>query len=876
MSRRSQALRDLQQDVEDHIALETQDNIDRGMPPEEAREAAIRKFGNVALIMEDTRAVWSPAWLPQFLQDLRYGARLLRRSPGFTLLTVLTLALGIGANAALFSVVNALLLRNLPYPDSDKLMYVTEFWPHELPVRGPPSPDFDNWRAQGRLFDRLEAYGGGGALNLTGAGEPERVQGTMVTAGFLSLIGVHPALGRNFTPEEDRPDGPPAVILGNGLWARRFSSTRDIIGKIVQLDGRDCTIVGVLPASFVFPDNNYSADLLVPMALPTNRHWQDQKSFRLLRVLARVKPGVKPDALRAEFASILRNTAAEEPAQFVTMRKDMEVRVIPLHEWLSGDIRAFLLILQSAVMMVLLIGCLNIANLQIARSIARQKEMALRLSLGAGQARLTRQLLTESLLLSSMGGVAGLALGNWGIRYVRTVLPQNLHLLETVHMDYAVLAFTFSVVVVIGILTGLAPALTTIKVGLNESMKRGEGRGTAGGHHRLRGTLVIAEVALAMVLVVASGLLIRSFMHLATVDLGFDPQGVLTLRVPLSGQKYNTPESQAAFAAALIEHAQAIPGVREAAIAGGLPLVGTIGTAGMVIEGQPPPPPGGAPTVPLTSVSKAYFHALGIPMVRGRAFTDGDREGAALVIMVNQSFAARFFPGGDAIGKHVKFGSVRPGPMYEIVGVTGNVRQQGLLTANSPEVYVPYRQHGYEDPELLLILKSEPFQAGLVADATGAIHSIDPNMPVYDVATMEERIGDALTEQRARMVSMGIFAALALTLAAVGIFGVMAYFVSRSAHEIGIRMALGAEPKDVLKQVLGHGMFLTGLGIALGLAGALMMTRVLGKMLYGVGVSDPLTLAGAVALFAVVAMAACCVPAYWAARVDPIVTLRHD
>jgi putative ABC transport system permease protein len=661
-------------------------------------------------------------------------------------------------------------------------------------------------------------------------------------------------------------------MLSHRLWQRRFGETPEIIGKQIEMDGVARTIVGVLPASFAFPDNNIRQEFLLPMGLSLEPGMRES-DFRIVRVLTRLKPGVTLEAVHAEFVELVRRTASEEPPQFVTMRKDMEIRVIPLRQWLTGGVSRAVLVLQAAVAMVLLIGCLNVANLQIARGIARRKEMALRSALGAGRGRITRQLLTESLLLSMLGGATGLALGYAAVSLIRSFLPVGLHLADSIRIDPVVLAFTLAIAVASGVVTGLAPVLAATRTRLDETLKEGSSRTTEpGSHHRLHRTLVIAEVAIAMVLLAGSGLLVRSFVRMATLNPGFDPENVMTLRIALPARKYATNQSWAAFYSQLLERAAAIPGVQNTAIGAGLPLIGTRSGMGTWFEGRPAPPPGGRPTIPMAGVSSGYFEALRIPLLRGRAFTDGDHEGSPLVVTVNQAFADQFFPGQEPLGKNITQGT-RNEPK-EIVGIVANVRQDGLRTAAAPAIYAPYGQ--FPESEAFLILRSNLPRTALSASASGAIRDVDSNVPVYDVATMRDRLAEARSTQRANMVLMGLFAALALLLAAIGIFGVIAYMVSRRSLEIGIRVALGAQKTDVLKMVLGHGMILALIGIAIGLGGALAATRALRTLLFEVSPSDPWTLVASAALFAVVAAAACYIPARRAVRVDPMTTLRHD
>ena len=872
--RRKRSDQDLDAEVRSYIDALVEENIRSGMTREEAERAARIEAGGIEQVKEEVRQARAGAWFDTLLQDIRYGARMQGRSPGYAVAIILTFALGIGANTALFSVVNGLLLHRLPYRDPDRLLYVGEFWPHEPVMPGVPSPDFGNWRKQGTLFESLEAFSHGAASTptLIGAGDPERLEGVSVTRGFLDLLGVPLALGRTFTAEEDRFGGPPAVILSDALWRRKFGASSNIVGKTANLDGRSCTIVGVLPASFVFPDNTFRSEMLVPMALPANPNWHEAQNFRIIRVLARVRPGATAASARNEFFQIARSTAAEEPPQFATMRKDMEVVIAPLRQRLAGDVRPLFLILQGAVALVLLIGCFNVANLQLARSISRWREFALRAALGAERVRLVHQLLTESLLLSLIGGGAGLLLGYVALRYLKLALPANLQLLPAIQVDYTVLAVTSAAAIFVGILTAIAPVVAASKVDLTTALKEDSGRSTDSvGHQRLRGAFVIAEIAIAIVLLAGSGLLVRSFLGLISSGLGFEPRGVLTLRISLPVRKSMTAERQMELLSGILGGAGKIPGVDVAALGDGLPLDAASGSAGLVVEGQPPPPPGGAPDIAVTPVSSSYFRVLGIPLLRGRYFSE---ENSAREVVVNEALASRFFRRGDAIGKRLRFGSMSREPWTEIVGVVGNVRGQRLHVSGEPMIYSPYRQFGV-DAEYLLILKSSTPRA-LIGPATNIVHSIDPTLPVDNVATMDERVAESLSSDRTNMLLMGIFAALGLIQAAVGIFSVIAYMVSRRSHEIAIRMALGAQPREAFQLVLRHGMILTASGIGAGLAGASVATRALRNLLYGVTPDDPLTLAAVVALLAIVALLACYLPARRAARLIPAVTLRHD
>jgi putative ABC transport system permease protein len=865
--------KDFNAEIQAHLAHEMDRLVAAGMSHADAQVAARKTFGNVTRSQERYYESRRWLWWEQITQDARYAVRSWRKRPGSTAIVILSLGLGIGANTAIFSIVNTLLLKDLPYRDANRLMYVTEYWPHEPVVPGPPSPDFANWRANSKLTEAIAAYGGGGALNLTGMGEPERIQGTMVTHELLSLILSKLALGRAFDRDEDRLGGTPAVILGYSLWQRRFAGSPEVIGKPIMLDGVGRTVVGVLPAGFRFPDNNFQEELLVPMALPTNPNWQDERNFRFLRVLVRAKPGVAPGALKQEFFHLLGSTSSQEPPQMITMRKDMEVRVTPLRDWLTGNVRPMVLVLAAVVAMVLLIACLNVASLQIAISISRTKEMAVRVAVGAGGARLVRQLLTENLLLSLFAGCLGLALAHGSLSGLRAFLPANLHLADLVNLDHRVLLFTVLLTAIAGIFTGHIPALAAARVHVHDMLKEGDDR-TRGNRteQRMHGVLVTAEVAAAIVLLVGSGLLIRTFIRLAMTNPGFDPEGVLTLKIAPSQRKYPQAESRVAFYRNLLEQARVIPGVQFAAIGGGLPLVGTLGLAGISFQDRPEPPLGGRPSLPLAFVSPDYFQALGIPLVRGRVFTDADHEHAPRVAIVNQAFAEEYFPGENPLGKRIEMGS-REGRWHEIVGIVGNVKQQSRRPVDPFVVYGPLPESF--EPETFLILKSSVPPKKLASAAAKAVQSLDPNEPIFDVAPMEDRLGDSLSGPRSSVILMNLFAGFALLLATVGIFGVTAYFVSRRKHEIGIRMALGATRADVLRMVLGRGMLMVGAGIVLGVVGALALARTLGSLIEGFRINDPATVGLVAVMFLLIAAMACLIPARWAARVDPAVVLRQ-
>jgi len=698
-------------------------------------------------------------------------------------------------------------------------------------------------------------------VTLTDAGQPERIAGTRVTSKLLPLIGVTLALGRNFTEDEDRAGaGPRAVILRHGLWQRRFGGSSMALGKTITLDGSPATVVGVLPPRFRFPDNNFREELLLPMALPADPSWSDDQHFRLVRAVARVKHGVAPEALRQELAGMVRGAATQEPAQFKRIRENLEVRVTPLREWLTGTVRPIVWQLSGAVAMVLLIACLNIAGLQSALAVTRRKEIALGAATGAGRARLIRQLFTESLLLTAVAGGLGVALGFAGVGTTRAFLPENLRLGGLIEVDRGVLLFTLLIKVAAGLITGILPALAAARVGVQAALKENGERHSGGGvtQQRVQSALLSAEVAAAMVLLLGAGLLIRAFLREANAPLGFDSGDVVTLKVSPSPRKYAKREDRVAFMQQLLEQARAIPGVQHAAISGGLPLVGALGAAGVSFADRPEPPAGARPTVPVGAVSADYFRAIGIPVVRGRAFAPSEPSRVAIV---NQAFADHFFAGKDAIGQRIEFFS-RDGNWREIVGVVGNVKQLDAWRFANLMVYAPLQDA--IEPEVFLALKSSLPAVTVRSAALKAVREVDANEPVFEVATMDARLASALAPRRTSMTLMSLFAALALLLTAIGMFGVIAYYVSQRRREIAIRVALGATPGVLLRWVLARGLRVALTGIALGAAGMAAIGR------QETGVAVPAAL-----LFLAIAALACWIPARRAVGVSPAAVMRE-
>ena len=628
----------------------------------------------------------------------------------------------------------------------------------------------------------------------------------------------------------------------------------------------------MLPASFIFPDNDIRAELLIPLALPANPNWHDPNAFRLLRVLTRLKSGMQREAAQAELLGLARSTAAIEPPQFVNMRRDMQVTVTGLRDRLSGDVRARLLILEAAVLVALMIGCLNVANLQIGNAVARHQEMVTRVALGASPFRVSSQLLLKSILLSGLGGAAGLGLGYWGLQILRHLLPADLQLLQIVRIDRAVLLFTGGVAVLTGIVTGLAPIGTLMNMG--GKIRDTTFRTTAPqSQQRARSALVIAEIAVAMVLLFSAALVIRTFVKSVTIDPGFEPRSVLTVRIPLTATKYRTPYDQAAFFSQLLDLARALPGVRMAALGETVPAFGAGTFVGTAVEGRPFPAPGAAPDISYTPISSAYFQTLHMPLLGGRLFGPQDQHDAPQVAIINQAFANTFFEGQDAVGRHIKT-SAMTGPWREIVGVVADIRNPNLLEPEVPQIYVPFVQD--PAPEMFLMLRTSVPPAGLVPQVVRSVRKLDPDQTVYNVATMDERLSNYLATPRSNLVLMGVLAALALFLAAIGIYGVLSSFAGSRSREIAIRMALGAQQWDVVKPVMEYGGVLTAIGMGVGLPGALLGARALRTLLYGLSPSDPVALSGVCVLFALLAMTACYIPARNASKADPIARLRQE
>jgi len=802
---------------------------------------------------------------------MRFGVRMLIKQSGFTLIAVLTLALGIGANTAIFSVVNAVLLRALPYPEPERLV---RFW-ESNPGRGwlnfaVSAPNFTDWRKQQSVCEQLAAYESN-SLNFTGGGEPERVAALSVTANFFSVLGVAPAHGRNFLPEEEQSGRNHVAILSDGLWGRRFGADPNLIGRQIQLSGESYTVVGVTPPGFQLTQGT---ELWTPLTLVTlNPAGANRATNHNLSVIGRLKPGVSLAQAQAAMDTIARQLEQQYPE----LNTGWGVRMSAFYDWIVPEqIRRSMLTLFAAVGFVLSISCANVANLLLARASARRLEMAIRAAMGASRWRVTRQLLTESLLLSTLGGLVGSLLAFWCTNLIKASTALNIPRLNETRLDVKALGFTFLIALGAGLIFGLAPAWQASRLALNETLKEG-GRSGGGKRQRLRGALVVAEVALALMLLVGAGLMIRSFTHLQNVPLGFAPNHVLTMRLTLPTAKYGQGAPRVNYFDQLLQRLRATPGVIDASAVINLPLAGGGSWAEEVtLEGRDAAQGGTPIPAEVNAVTPRYFHTMGIPLLAGRDFTEQDRGAFWLgespwTLIVNETFARRYWPNENPIGKRFRFGGNVFGT---VIGVVGNVRSLSLEREAQPAFYVSYGH--FSMPALTLVVRASAPPEAMTAALRAQVYALDRDLPVYNIRPMEQIVSNAAGQPRFQTLLLGLFGAAALSLAAIGIYGVMAYTVTQRTHEIGVRMALGARTCDVLQHVLGQGMKLVLMGATLGLAGAFVAARALKSMLFGVSPADPLTFAAVTVFLALVAFAACWIPARRATKVDPLVALRHN
>ncbi|MGI9105207.1 MAG: ABC transporter permease [Pyrinomonadaceae bacterium] len=805
-------------------------------------------------------------------QDIKYGFRMLLKNPGFTLVTVLALALGIGANTAIFSVVNTVLLSSLPYQNADRIVFMGE-WSQQVPEMSVSYPNFLDWREQNQVFEQVAAFRNANYV-LTGVGEPERLDGRQVSHGFFPALGVTPAMGRNFSPEEDKPGATPAALISHGFWQRRLGGDASVIGKTLLLNNESFTVVGILPQTFEWQS---PVDVFAPIGLRGDQ-MMERGNHPGIYVLGLLKPNVSVEQARTEMKAI----AARLAQQYPESNEGNGAVVDLLQDRAVEDIRPALLILLAAVGFVLLIACANVANLLLARAASRSKEMAIRTALGAGRLRIVRQLLTESLMLSLVGGALGLLFAMWGIDALLSMMPDDVPrlLVANIGLDARVLAFTLGVSLLTGVLFGLAPALQASKSNLNESLKDGGRSGSAGASRQhVRNALVVAEVALSLLLLISAGLLIKSFMRLQETELGFDPENVLTLRVPLPEARYKENAQVENFWNELLGRVRALPGVESAGLSRGLPMNGGI-ESGVMVEGQETTNPKDATVAVNLYAEPGYFRTMNIPLISGRFISEQDTKDSPLVVMVDEMFVSRFFPNTDPLGKRLRIGGDRA-PLRNIVGVFKHIKHYGPDEEGRVEVFTPYRQVPAEffaasNRSLWLAVKTRTEPSTLTAAIRNEVQQIDRDQPISNVSSMDEIVAASVAPQKFATWLLGVFAGSALLLAAIGIYGVMAYSVTQRTHEIGIRMALGAGQRDVLRMVVMQGMRLAVIGVGIGLLGAVVLTRLMSSLLYGVSATDPLTYGGVSLLLAAVALIACFIPARKATKVDPMIALRYE
>ena len=801
--------------------------------------------------------------------DIRYALRTLRQSPGFTLVAILTLALGIGANTTIFSVINAVLLRPLPYSNPDRLVMLAEHWP-AFPILSVSYQNYKDFRDQSSSYETVAAIQ---PINytLTGSSEPERVDGMMISASLLPMLGIQPIVGRTILPDDDRVGGAPVALISYALWQRRFAAGSDVLGKSLTLDNNPYTVIGVLPAGFQILK---SADVYLPLepwahTLPDDRSWHTG-----IRPLARLKNG----ATLQQASNELQTIAKRLEHQYPETNTNVEALVLPLHGQMVSNVRPALLTLLVAVGLVLLIACANVANLLLARATQREKEVAIRTALGASRGRIVRQLLTESILLSLAGGALGLALAALSLDSLLHLAVASVPRAEGIGLDPTVLAFTAGLAILTGILFGLAPAFQSSRLDIRDQLNQ-SGRGSSsGGHHqRLRSVLVVAEVAISMVLLIGAGLLIRSFARLQAVEPGFHPDHILLADVPISLTVYAKPEQQVAFFDRLMERLRALPGVKAASAASTPPVSGQGMVIHFNIQGRAPKTPHDYILAGYRVVGPGYFETLGIPLLAGRSIEQRDSLTAPSVVVLNQAMARKFFPGENPLGKHLQIGETPDTtiPFMEVVGVVGDVKQK-LESDAKEEMYVPYMQPVLPLFGLTVALRTSSDPTAMTSALRSAILEVDKNQPLVNVRTMEQSISSSLDEQRFRTLLLGLLAGLALVLSAIGVYGVMSYSVSLRTQEIGIRVALGAQWRDIFSLVITRGFALVGAGILIGGVASWLLSRLINQFLFGIHAGDPTTFVGVALMLLVVAFLACYFPARRATRVDPIVALRYE
>ncbi len=866
--RKSRFEQEMSEELRFHIEQQTAANIAAGVPPKEGRRQAMLQLGAVEGVKEDCREYRRGFWLETVWLDIRHGARVLRKNPGFTFVAVLTLSLGIGTNTAIFSVVDAVLLRPLPYKNAERIVWATERFPFNRDSAVVLSPDFIAFQNGNDVFEQIGAFGNSSGANLTGAGEPERVDIADVTTGFFEMLGIQPLLGRDFVSDEGKESSSNVALLNESLWRSRFGADRQIVGKTVDLDGKAHTIVGVMPAGNRYP----RADIWTPLALDSSIFSPKSPRWMMLSVVGRLKLGVTIEQAQADLQVLTQRMNQQYPPQAAGFRKGGRADVVPLHAVLVHDVRSQLLILLGAVGLVLLIACANVASLLLSRAASRSRELAIRATLGAGRRRLIQQMLSESLLLAAIGSLLGLLAGLWGTQLLNQLIPANFP--STTALEWRTFSFVAALAILSVMLSGLFPALVASIGDVSESLKRGPVAKQRKAI-RLRSLLVLGEISVSLVLLSGAGLLVRSFLRLTDVRLGFEASNLLLATVQRPLTLGDDSRQHAIFFEDALARIRALPGVSQAAATRQYPL-GDLNNAAMAVyreDGTSYHPAGSA--ILLDTISPDYFGTIGMRLLKGRSFNDRDSADAPPVAILSESLAHQVFQEHDPIGQGVRTGPNMP--EYTVVGVVSDIRNSTLDQDFLPEIYLPFVQQ----PSFVMtfVIRSKGDPSGLASGVRQAIISIDKNQPLSKLVTMDEVLATAVAPQRFRMQLLGLFALLALALAAVGVYGVTAYSVSQRTHEIGIRMALGAEKASIFRMVVGQGLRLALVGLAIGAAGALILARLLtsfSQLLYGVTVSDPLTFVAVSLLATGVAVLACYIPARRAMRVDPMVALRYE
>jgi len=853
----------MDEELRTHIEMQMQKNLKEGMTSERARATALRQFGRIDSVKETCREQRGIAWLEEFMQDIRFGLRMLGKNPGLALVAILTLALGIGANTAIFSLVNAVMLRPPPFPESQRLVFVSEKSRH-MDDMSVSYPNLLDWQQQNQVLEGIAGFDGQ-SFNLTGRERPQRVEGYSVSASFFTVLRVAPLHGRAFGPEDDKPGAVPVVVLSEGLWQRRFGSDLSVLNQAITLNGESYTVVGIMPRSFQFPR---TVELWTPLGLNyAQASWKQRGNHPGIYAIARMKPGVALEQANAEMQTIALRLARQYPET----NSGNGVTLMSLRERMVRQARPALLLLLGSVLFVLLIACANLANLLLARSAARQKEFAIRVALGAARSRIVRQLLSESLVLALLGGSFGLLAAAWGIQLLNRIIPPEVREAILINLDAKVLAFTFGIAVLSGIAFGLVPAWQSSRPNLSGSLKEGGlGSGDSRSRNRFRHLLVVSEISLALVLLIGACLLIRSFGRVQAISPGIDTENVVAMNFSLPKYKYGEQQQKQVFFQELLRRTTGLPGVKVASVTT-TPLGGW--QIGYHVVGQPHPPPGQGELCDYATVSPAHFKVMGIPLRRGREFSEADTEHGQKVVIIDEKFANKFWRKSDPVGHQIELGG-DTNQLLTIIGVVGHVKNYGVDQSSREELYLPLGQH--PQSSMNLVIKTTRAMPELAGTLRAVVQPIDPDLPLTTLRTMDSILGENVAPRRITMLLLTVFSILAVALAVIGIYGVMAYSISQRTREIGVRMALGARAQDVLRLILKQGSRLILIGVGVGSLAAFGLAQFMGRLLFEVKSTDPLTYLSMPLILVAVALLACYWPARRAAKVDPMVALRHE